>query len=108
MLAVAREGFMAGQPQFTVHVVSPGGRLYIGVAVANAPRTGGPHRHGLFLLCNGRILSQNNFYQRLTTPNCFPAGSNVTMRLDFEKGTASYEVDGRSLGLPTCRLPPGP
>eukprot|EP00667_Euglena_gracilis_P007606 EG_transcript_7685 len=106
VLALAKEGFTAGQPQFTVHVVNPGVNLMVGVAVANAPRTG---LHGLFLQhCNGYVYSQNNFGQQFTTANCFPAGSNVTMRLDFATGTASYEVDGRALGLAPCRLPPGP
>eukprot|EP00667_Euglena_gracilis_P031148 EG_transcript_44502 len=34
VLAVAKEGFTSGQPQFTVHVVNPA-NLMIGVAVAN-------------------------------------------------------------------------
>eukprot|EP00667_Euglena_gracilis_P004829 EG_transcript_4858 len=109
VLAVAKEGFMAGQPQFTVHVINPGVNLLVGVAVANAPRTGQPYWHGLFLQhANGYIASQNEFQRQLTTAKCFPAGSKVRMRLDFEKGTASYEVDGRALGLAPCRLPPGP
>eukprot|EP00667_Euglena_gracilis_P010858 EG_transcript_11060 len=99
VMAVAKEGFTLGQPRFTVHVVNPSANFLVGVAVANAPRTGEPYWHGLFLQhCDGYIASQNKFHQPLTTPNCLPAGSKVTMRLDFEKGTASYEVDGRALG----------
>eukprot|EP00667_Euglena_gracilis_P014885 EG_transcript_15441 len=105
---VAKEGFTTGHQQFTVHLINAATHLSVGVATANAPRTGNPYYHGLFLnVFNGYIVSLNNFQQGWTT-GPLPAGSHVTMHVDFTAGTASYTVDGRDLGNAPCPLPPGP
>eukprot|EP00667_Euglena_gracilis_P003241 EG_transcript_3252 len=108
--AVAKEGFTAGQPQFTVRVIEPKVLLMIGVATADAPRIGdATYQHGVFLYHgNGHVYSVDNLKQPYTAENCFLAGCRVTMRLDFAKGTAAYEVDGRALGVVPCPLPKGP
>eukprot|EP00667_Euglena_gracilis_P021729 EG_transcript_23910 len=47
--------------------------------------------------------------KRYAASKPFRAGSRVTMRLDFDKGTASYEVDGVDLGVVEgLTLPKGP
>eukprot|EP00667_Euglena_gracilis_P007593 EG_transcript_7668 len=110
LLAMAKEGFASGQQQFTVCVIQPA--LFIGVAIEAPSKnftTGEPHGHGIFLCHSTGIISgQNGSSQQYTTENCFPAGCLVTMQLNFAKGTASYEVDGRDLGVVECPLPKGP
>eukprot|EP00667_Euglena_gracilis_P029247 EG_transcript_38409 len=100
--AVANEGFTAGRQQFTVP--------YIGVAVANAPRAGREMlRQGVFLEWDGTIYTPECSGRSYTTAKPFRAGSRVTMRLDFDRGTASYEVDGVDLGMVKgLILPEGP
>eukprot|EP00667_Euglena_gracilis_P014777 EG_transcript_15331 len=106
--AVASCGFTSGRQQFTVLVETE--LLYIGVAMANAPRTGREALwQGVFLFCkDGGVYTQNG-YGQLYIAKSFKAGSRVTMRLDFDKGTASYEVDGVDLGVVQgLTLPKGP
>eukprot|EP00667_Euglena_gracilis_P007564 EG_transcript_7647 len=108
--AVAKEGLTAGQAQFTVHVLQPGAELLIGVAKAQAPRTGATICYqGVFLSHqSGYIHALKSPDPRYTDRGCFPAGCTVTMRLDFDAKTASYDVDGRDLGTVPCPLPQGP
>eukprot|EP00667_Euglena_gracilis_P019547 EG_transcript_20961 len=92
--AVAKEGFTWGRQQFTVLIDTE--LLYIGVAVANTPRTGrAVYRQGVFLDCDGSVFSPDTRKRSYTTETkSFKDGSRVTMQLDFDTGTASFEVDG--------------
>lgn len=45
----------------------------------------------------GNVRAPGNSCHRYAGRHCFPAGCRVTVRLDFDKLTASYEVDGRDL-----------
>eukprot|EP00667_Euglena_gracilis_P010168 EG_transcript_10344 len=105
--AVAKEGFAAGQQQFTVHIIHSGNFVHVGVSTAHSPRTGDLYSYGIYLNANGTVFSVNKFQQQYsTTP--FSDGSHVTVKLDFANGTASFEVDGRDLGALELPLPKGP
>eukprot|EP00667_Euglena_gracilis_P018952 EG_transcript_20233 len=109
--AVAKEGFAAGQQQFTVHVIETMCKICIGVAVANATRNGrATIQQGVFLEGHtGTVTApgMNNTLYAADKP--VRAGSRVTMRLDFDNRTASYEVDGVDLGVVEgLTLPEGP
>eukprot|EP00667_Euglena_gracilis_P020060 EG_transcript_21629 len=95
MYAVAREGFTSGYEQFTVHVIETGWQLSIGVAVANATRNRyATNQQGVFLDGHaGNVSAPGMNKERYAAGNTFRAGSQVTMRLDFDNRTAAYEVD---------------
>eukprot|EP00667_Euglena_gracilis_P004128 EG_transcript_4148 len=111
-LASAAQGFDSGRHQWSVKISGEGHpSCMIGLAPAGAVKVGTVFkRSGLFLYAaNGSLFSgppTSHTDRAYTTP--IPAGSTVTVYLDFDAHTVAFSVNGQARGIAFTALPPGP